>query len=414
MPEFKLPDEGFLRDNLGKIFDSLDKDGSFDKDLEKSLTDNGFTVIKDEQGKNIGFERNGKKIDKDALKTITEKTKGEFIDGKYTMDLEGVLKDLKFTPEEIKANEGAIKDLKGKLESSTGFREQTEQRERTENGQNATKKLGTPKTEDEFKNALKKLSEENRKKFEELQKDIDDKKDSTIGKWVKRGLLGAGIYTVYSLIKAHQNAMNGCWLYNTVDGSKCKISELTCNPDCRNTTTNGDLLCSSCQDLKKCSANQLNRCMIGGIVDTKKTNPVCTDDSKTTDCKSTDGNNMCASCLSNDSGSCASVCETENFNLASGYIVQCQDVDFWTAAGDAAQQPIKFATDFLQQILTIFKYTAIGIAILIAIYLVFQVILYLMHRNSSEEGKQEGNINRKEGKEVTIKYEKSSSSRRKR
>ena len=397
MPDFKLPDEGFLKDNLGKIFDSLDKDGSFDTELEKSLTDNGFTVLKDAEGKNIGFERDGKRIDRDALKRITEKTKGEFIDGKYTIDLEGILKDLNFSDEEIKTNEGAIKDLKEKIESSTGFRDQTEQRERTQNGQNATEKLGTPKTEDEFKNALKKLSEENRKKFEELQKDIDDKKESTVGKWVKRALFGAGIYSLYEAIKAHQNAMNGCWLYNTSDGSKCKISDLTCNPDCKNTSTNGDLLCSPCQDLTKCSANQLNRCMIGGSGIDKQP-PKCPDG-----CKNKDGNDMCASCLSNETGSCASVCKTENFNLAPGYILQCQDVDFWTAAGDAAQQPIKFATDFLQQILTIFKYTAIGIAILIAVYLVFQVILYLMHRNSSEEEK-----------ELKIKYEKSSSSRRKR
>lgn len=412
MPEFKLPDEGFLKDDLGKIFDSLDKDRSFDKDLEKSLTDNGFTVIKDGESKNVGFERDGKPINKDVLKKIKEKTKGEFIDGKYTMDLEGVLKDLNFSDEEIKTNEGAIKDLKEKIESSTGFSEQTEQRQRTQNGQNATEKLGTPKSEDEFKNDLKKLSEENRKKFEELQKDIDDKKESTVGKWVKRAFFGAGIYSLYEAIKAHRNAMNGCWLYNTADGSKCKISELTCNPDCKNTSTNGDLLCSPCQDLTKCSANQLNRCMIGGSGIDKQP-PKCPDG-----CKNKTGNNMCANCIGDkNDASCSSRCKTENFNLAPGYILQCQDVDFWTAAGDAAQQPIKFATDFLQQILTIFKYTAIGIAILIAVYLIFQVILYLMHRNSSEEGKegnQEGNANRKEGKEVTIKYEKSSSSRRKR
>lgn len=414
MPEFKLPTEDFLtgKSGLQSILDSLDRDGTFGKDLEQSLKDNGFEPIKNDKDENIGFKgADGEPIDKDAMKRIKEKMNGNFDEksGKYVYDLEGILSDLNFKPEEIKDNKASIDDLRQKVENSTGFKDLTDQRQRTQNGQNATQRLGTPTSESEFQNSLSRLTEENKKKFEQLEKDLKDKKDSSVGKWIKRGLLAYAGFSLYEAIKAHQNAMNGCWLYDTSTGgnNKCKITDLTCNPDCKNNITKDYSYCASycttCPDKTKASS-QPNLCIVGAISD-----PTCKD------CKNTLGNNMCASCEGDKSdASCSSKCKSENFNLAPGYILQCQDVDFWTAAGDLSQQPINFATNLAQQLLTIFKYVAIGIAILIGIYVVLQVILYLLHRNSSEKG-EEGEEGESEGKgKLEVKYEKSSSSRRKR
>ena len=160
------------------------------------------------------------------------------------------------------------------------------------------------------------MNEELNTKFQKDLKAVREKfgkgRSQKMGKWVKRTVIltaaGVGLAEIWKMINDHKKAMNGCWMVNKVDGSKCKITTLS---KCGDGAT----------DAFACSAD--NRvCGLGGTDD-------CFQEGK---CLSHTNGSCVEAIQACTSGECSKHCGSVAAPL--GYITHCVNVNFWGAAND--------------------------------------------------------------------------------
>lgn len=241
--------------------------------------------------------------------------------------------------------------------------------------------------EKDFQEKINKLGKENAAKFKEIQEKIIDSGKTgdkvNVGKWLKYSLLfggGAfGLYELYTVIKNHQNAMNGCWLAsNNDENQKCKIYPLTCNKDDLNTKNNTFQICGYCNDIKNCTFPKFNPCKIGSTAPNKDQLIPGTYNQSSLNPKTACSNcSYCAiqsSCVGENTD-CSSDCTSLKYNVPIGYVIKCVSVNFWGAAEDFMQTTFSLINYIITLILKILLLIGVIIIILIIIYYLFKFIL---------------------------------------
>jgi len=245
----------------------------------------------------------------------------------------------------------------------------------TEGKANSNKLGGDPTSVDDLNNKLN-ANPDAKETIDKAIKALDDKikEDSkstdskTIGKWVKEsayklfkmGLkiaVGLAISAeLFKLIKDHQNQMNGCWLINIKTGEKCKLSDLTCDSD-------------------QANAND-NPCPIDGedIPDTTCVSYSPSPSSSPASCITISEDNGCSG------SNCSKYCSPSRVNCPSGYTLQCVNVDFFGALSDLCEQPLDFGSNLLKNVLNILKYILYGVLIILAIFLIFKLIMFILDK----------------------------------
>lgn len=173
------------------------------------------------------------------------------------------------------------------------------------------------------------------------------------GRWVstalKIGLFAlAGLaaweigYWLYSNIKHHQHAMNGCWLL-TKDGKK-KITNLSCNP----------------QDVKDAKNPTTVQCQEPGCDE-------CNDS----------GTGSCSCCGNN---------ECKPANIKGKYVLSCNNSNIFQAAADIAKEPLDAAGDVagdaFKNIVKIIIFIVLGI---IAIFLAISFFKFIMGKMDKKQ-----------------------------
>ena len=204
-------------------------------------------------------------------------------------------------------------------------------------------------------------------------------KNENAGKWVKSGIkyvailaiLGAAGAGLYEAVSHHQDAMNGCWIMDMTTGQKCKVTELTCAQGPKNNIPDGESACGLCGDItltNTCGSLDFNPCLIGG----KATNPPPApfpDSGKNCD-KPVD------SCKDSDTQVCKN-CNPSLYNLIGNSKMVCVNVDWFGALEDLIGGPLDTAVSAtITMILNILKWTAVGIVILLVLYIIYRLTKY--------------------------------------
>lgn len=206
---------------------------------------------------------------------------------------------------------------------------------------------------------------------EQIKEDVKSGKKTTAGKWVKTSLLlgfsALGVFSLYNLIKAHQNEMNGCWLIN-VNGDKCKIDKLTCDSAAKKA---GNQICREC-DLSKSSKDEcFNPCKI----ENKIKNPVgfCCDE-QMTGCTKNCSTQCAPDC---NSGEGCVNCNCQIYSCPSNFSMRCVSVSFWDAALDICEDifgyPILLFNTGIEGIKKVLIIGGIVIGVFAILYLLIQI-----------------------------------------
>jgi hypothetical protein len=200
--------------------------------------------------------------------------------------------------------------------------------------------------------------------------------NETAGKWVKSGIkyaailaiLGAAGAGLYEAVSHHQDAMNGCWIMDMTTGQKCKVTELTCAQGPKINIPDGDSKCGLCIDItnsQTCGSLDFNPCLIGG----KAINPPPSffpDSGKNCD-------KVAEYCKDSDNQVCKN-CDPSLYNLIGNSKMVCVNVDWWGALEDLIGGPLDSAiSGTITMILNILKWTAVGIVILLVLYIIYRL-----------------------------------------
>lgn len=235
-------------------------------------------------------------------------------------------------------------------------------------GEEFTKKYGEPTSADDFEQKVNNNSEvakEIKPKTEDIAEKAKTGKPVEVGKWVKRTLIGLGITfglaELYSLIKQHQNEMNGCWLIKTSDGTKCKIGLLTCSDGARTTGT-------------ICDPGAYQNCM--DVCTLKKT---ATCFSSTTCLSCNTDHTTCATKLTQCTGNdpCNEQCDSSKISVPDGYRLQCVNVDFWGAADDFFKGLLNTPSTVLSSIIAVLIKILIIVGIIVGVFILGKVGFYV-------------------------------------
>jgi hypothetical protein len=392
-----LRDDGhdFFNDISGSDLDINDIKGRYKFDDNPAFK--GYQLKTQPDG-SLALDFNGETID---TAKIREKYNGTIKGGKLTLDFEGIMRDMKVDESVIKDNAQKIKDIEDKWNNSTGVQNMNEGINAQETGREFERKgIKDPTNQAEFEAVMKKYFARNQKAFDDLKNELEEAKkgdkDSMgkkFGKFVKTALyLGLGL-SLYDAVKAHQNAMNGCWIFNPNSSkNKCKVSQLTCDSDSKQTTSGDYTLCSLCDDQTKCYND-----------DPLSYNP-CPLDSKSQDDKKkfpgspgTDANCVKISdgttsgyqmdCPSDNGDSpCSSYCSPDKIKLGPGSSIQCINVSFLGAFQDFSQHTLETGKDFLTQVFDILKMITYIIIIGFALFIIIKIISFIMSEVESSGG----------------------------
>lgn len=200
----------------------------------------------------------------------------------------------------------------------------------------------------------------------------------------------AGIADIYNEIKNHQKEMNGCWLVNNSDNTKCKIIEFSCE-DQNSIPVNYNKcnLCTpqlfntdhTCIDTNK-NYNPFN-CTIDSIKtisNPANTNlPLCGTQKGQCDCLLKSGVNPV--CCSDDTN----MCNSNTIFVPSGYFLKCVNVSWWEAFGDAVGSELNNITKNLFGPLgnifnEIMEILGILIAVLVGLVILFYFGKFIFNR----------------------------------
>ena len=204
-------------------------------------------------------------------------------------------------------------------------------------------------------------------------------KNETAGKWVKSGIkyaailaiLGAAGAGLYEAVSHHQDAMNGCWIMDMTTGQKCKVTELTCAQGPKINIPDGDSKCGLCIDItnsQTCGSLDFNPCLIGGKATKPPTDPF-PDSGKNCD-------KVAEYCKDSDNQVCKN-CDPKLYNLIGNSKMVCVNVTWWGALEDVIGGPLDSAISAtITMILNILKWTAVGIVILLVLYIIYRLTKY--------------------------------------
>lgn len=194
-----------------------------------------------------------------------------------------------------------------------------------------------------------------------------------VGKWVTSGIKLAGaIFTaemIYHWIKAHQHAMNGCWLIDPSSGTKCKVKTLTCDSADYSNPNGGYSMCGT----------KYPQFQPGACLKIEKTKGVCPKGAGTLkQCKN---------------GSCGPSCDCSYVSSCpKGWYLHCVNVSFWGAAGDMFGEAFKAAAGALGKIWRIIKLVLIIVGAVLALgfilWIIFTVVKMVEHDRKSQFGRR--------------------------
>ena len=285
---------------------------------------------------------------------------------------EAQFKALGFTDSEIEEGKGVLDNFFNQQDSAML---KTESAKGLQNAYDAGKESGknlVPKSDVD-------ITQNTKDSIKEAVKDKDP--NQSAGKWVKSGikygailaLLTAGGIGLYEAVKHHQDAMNGCWIINMTTGDKCKITQLTCDQSAKNNIPDGVNTCALCVDitnLQTCGPLFFDPCPIGG----KAINPspaFFPDSGKNCDKTVSD-----YTCKDSDTDMCKN-CDSTIYNLIGNTKMICVNVDWWGALEDIIGKPADEAiTGITNTIFNILKWVAIGILILLVLYIIYRLTKY--------------------------------------
>ena len=201
-------------------------------------------------------------------------------------------------------------------------------------------------------------------RMDQMLKDLKAKMGAdgklNVGKWVKRGIIGAGIGLglawLYQEVVKHQQVMNGCWLLDlkaaTEATSKCKIATLCCS-DADTTSTDVQPFMCLANDMQPCGDAE-GQCFL---------NEVCVAyDASGEQCTQKVGDT--SSC--GIDGICKSACADDMIDVPVDTRLVCVRLNFWDATEDFFNDIIDTG---LSTLTTLFK---IALA-LVALYFVYQM-----------------------------------------
>lgn len=289
---------------------SLLEDTNFYENME-DIGLSGETFTLDGDIGNITLRNNGEEVDlTGAIKNLSDHG-----------DIIGAMKDLR-VPDNV-LSEPPIQRYAAKYkvmwENQPGNLEIKYVEKIESMGENLERKLqADPKNFDEFREFLK--DKDVNRKFGEFKKQIDDARNEGTpfqsGKWVKRVLLGGGIFVgalaIYNEITKHKDIMNGCWMVDVRSGKKCKIRSLTC------TGISSDSAQHMCPIQNVCGDNGVAPCFASNTCIKKRVDGTC--------------ERTIGKCTT---GTCNVLCSpATTLNVPPGKKLQCVSVNFWGAAED--------------------------------------------------------------------------------
>ena len=385
--------EGFLFEARGlseedlqtkfKSYQSNFKEGK----VKEFFGDSGFTKISREDGQ-IKFENS-----ENPPKSFTEKNFRDAFEGS-------------FDPVEPP-------DMRTFLDKLTGDNSFTDSPE-FEKFETAQNNLFKEKPFVKQLDALEKAAQDTKntpipKDAAEMEKTMADKgwtfKDyaGTFGTWLEVALVAGGLDYLYTTIEKHKNAMNGCWLINTKDGSKTKVDVLTCNKDCTGSPADGYKIAPYCEDwlgppnlspsggTSGSGGNVAPNCTVDSFVPAFQTSylglkvpltnyklenpwPGVYSSTGKVQCAYTPKTSVTcvdpAKACPDKSSSCSSMCDSSLFPLRPGYILKCVDVDFWGALGDLNPASVSGISSALSSIVKWLLYGLLIIGVLILAYFI--------------------------------------------
>jgi len=228
----------------------------------------------------------------------------------------------------------------------------------------------------------KDLDDSTKDKIKEVVNETLKQKDKneSAGKWVKSGikygfilaLLAAGGAGLYEAVSHHQDAMNGCWIMDMTTGQKCKVTELTCAQGPKINIPDGDSKCGLCVDItnpQSCGSLDFNPCLIGGKATKPPTEEPFPDSGKNCD-------TVAEYCKDSDTQVCKN-CDPSLYNLIGNSKMVCVNVTWWGALEDLIGGPLDTAISAtITMILNILKWTAVGIVILLVLYIIYRLTKY--------------------------------------
>ena len=210
-----------------------------------------------------------------------------------------------------------------------------------------------------------------------MEKIAKKAKDGVVkaGKWVtstiKLFLIIGTIEQIRGVIQEHQKAMNGCWLLNTKTGGKRKINALTCNDGAKNSQEEGLNDAWTAKDnveLKKVE-QYIENCKVNNDAD---------------GCK----HQLDKLCDDKNGDWCSKYCTIESIECSSEYTVTCVASTFFGALEDLTGQIIDDGSSILSKATNILKIILYGILIVIAIFIIFKLIMYIIKLQKNKNNKK--------------------------
>lgn len=211
--------------------------------------------------------------------------------------------------------------------------------------------MGTPTNAKELELMLdnvESLDEDVKKKFKNLKKKLYEAKKlgkkTRYGTWIKTSIFiivgGFSADIIFTAIKNHNIALNGCWLVNNITGAKCKVKALSCGP-----VQQGIKYCDP-NKFKTCGPTQTAKCFSKDVcvaakgVKCTKTLPECT------------------------GSGCNPFCSSSSLHIPEGFSLKCVNLDFWGAAQDLFGEALGFSSKWL--------YTAMVVGIIFILFVLFK------------------------------------------
>ncbi len=264
-------------------------------------------------------------------------------------------------------------------------------------------------------------------------KDFLDKWGGELKKFLKNNWLSLLLLTaiilaavdLYDFIKRMQHALSGCWsTMADASSSPCKINALTCSDDDLDDQGVGDgfRICKACQtttckgvgggDWVPLRASVARTCDPSGKADfpgcyypladtgnTICTTPFqdkCTGGVGSYACPNTTGciarKEACMGDLGK--GDCSAWCDSSLLMPIAGQAISCKKCDFWCAANATLGQVFTLPSGLLGQIEKILLWIALGIVILVVVFVVGKELLHLAVSGSDKgKGGQDSNVN---------------------
>ena len=367
-----------------EILEALESDEFLDT-LKTGTTDEANAAVKKAFEDKPSIDTTKINITEDATgKRYIERNGNKYPLDKFNTDFNGNLDAIPPTPPDLaSALKPFTDDINQKspdfqkiqnehvdqFKNTQAYKDRTNLNQTQAQGARLQNDIGSVNSVDDYN---QKINDKRLNNLEQKWNDVKANKEG--GTWQKVKDFGKfaaivfGSVELYSFIKQHQDAMNGCWLVNSKTGDKCKILSFTCSADARNSTESTPCaLCTNCD-----STLAFNNCP--GLKC-----PQVTGDFPGTECSNCcdkSGNNV--SCVLNVptcTDGCDPSCNSSYPSLPPGFNMVCVNASWLQAFTDFLGG---IPDDITSGLNTILKWVLmIGGIILACIFLFFVVKFFL-------------------------------------